>query len=405
LIGSASAIDEASHDVTEVQPGDDVASIRDYRPHEAGGPLHLINLTVNQTVRPGPPRADRGFPGDRLTVSPLAMSIGRDWHAALGTPPATSERRVSPAAMVPLGHLAGTEHPLVDATGAPSTRAEVLPLSEWVAISGIPAGPGPGQATQLGTALLHGVANLRTGYWWDSGVSGVPREESSDLTFFQRFLRIIPRAFTTQSLLLSEWTATFRGPWERYWNLDDGRLFEGLGGYELIRRRLPRIILADASDDPGVRLVELGELARRVRVDFAATIEPFPTEELDRLAANGLIPAEQRARLGSPEELMRTAAAGARAARASSKHAALFRVVYETGPQRCSLLLYLKATLTGDEGLDVEQYAASHPEFPNTSEPARAFDEAAWETYRHLGEHAASPLLGDCPWFWTLPLK
>jgi len=34
----------------EVMPGDDVFLVKDYRPQEAGGSLHLINVTVNQTV-------------------------------------------------------------------------------------------------------------------------------------------------------------------------------------------------------------------------------------------------------------------------------------------------------------------------------------------------------------------
>jgi hypothetical protein len=68
------------------------------------------------------------------------------------------------------------------------------------------------------------------------------------------------------------------------------------------------------------------------------------------------------------------------------------------------LLLYLKATLTGDESADVAEYRALHPEFPHESTINQFFDEAQWESYRRLGEHVASPLFADPGWFWAIPL-
>src|SRR5207248_11350432 len=68
--------------INEVMPGDDVPSIRNYRPHEAGGPLHLINVTINQTVDFTSQRGNRDRKGENMAVSTLAMSIGRLWHAA-----------------------------------------------------------------------------------------------------------------------------------------------------------------------------------------------------------------------------------------------------------------------------------------------------------------------------------
>lgn len=47
----------------------------------------------------------------------------------------------------------------------------------------------------------------------------------------------------------------------------------------------------------------------------------------------------------------------------------------------------MKPTLTGDEPLDVLQYAASHPTFPQETTSDQFFDEAQWESYRKLGEH------------------
>src|SRR5262249_45118829 len=160
---------------------------------------------------------------------------------------------------------------------------------------------------------------------------------------------LLPRIFPTQSMLLAEWVAIYPGPWDRYWNLSDGGFFESLGGYELVRRRVPRIVIADAMEDLWGQLEDFGEFVRKVRIDLGARVEPIDAAELDQLAADGLIAATQRERLGALDELRPSTGGDVDGPGPSRKHAALFRIRYETGPRRSSLLLYLKATLTGDE--------------------------------------------------------
>jgi choline dehydrogenase-like flavoprotein len=390
--------------VTEVIPGDDVASIADYRPHEAGGPLHLINVTVNQTIDFTSLRGNRDRQGDNVAVSALGMSIGKLWHAAWAAPPAPGPAPAGRAVLLPLGARPGDDHPLIDETGAPARRAEMLPLRQWIAISGAALGPGRGQATRLGTALLFGLANLRTGYWWDSGITGAARSGYPRLTFLRRLLYLLPRMFPTHSLLIAEWVALYPGPWEQLWNLSDGGFFETLGGYELIRRRVPRIILTDATEDPKGDLEDFGEFVRKVRIDFDACVEPFDAVGLDTLVSDGLITAAQRERLGTLDELKPTIGRDGNGTGPARKHAALFRVRYQTGPARPSLLLYLKASISGDEAPDVAEYRVLHPAFPNESTVNQVFDEAQWESYRSLGEHVASPLFADAGWFWDIPL-
>ncbi len=53
------------------------------------------------------------------------------------------------------------------------------------------------------------------------------------------------------------------------------------------------------------------------------------------------------------------------------------------------ILLYFKPTLTGDEPVDITHYHATHASFPHESTGDQFFDEAQWESYRRLGEHAA----------------
>ncbi|AMV39723.1 GMC oxidoreductase [Planctomyces sp. SH-PL62] len=389
-----------SADVTEVIPGDDVGSLKDYRPYEMGGPLHLINLTVNQTIDFSSFRGNRDRKGESLAVSPIGMTVGKRWHAAWGADAGSMGDPGARNLLDPLGVRPGSDHPALDVVGDPSGRVEMLSLREWVALSGAAIGPGRGQSTRLGTALLFGLANLRTGYWWDSGITLAGRRGFPDLSVLRRMAYAVSRTFLTHTLLVSEWLALYPGPWARYWHVSDGGFFENLGGYELIRRQVPRIIVCDASADPAFTMEGLGELIRKVRIDFDAHVEPFTDADLDDLAARNVIPPEVRALLGTIDELRPAAGGGP-----SRKHAALFRVRYDAGSHASSLLLYLKASVTGDESVDVLQYRTLHGDFPHESTSDQFFDEAQWESYRKLGEHAASGLLTDPDWFWRVKVK
>ena len=68
------------------------------------------------------------------------------------------------------------------------------------------------------------------------------------------------------------------------------------------------------------------------------------------------------------------------------------------------MILHLKATLTGDESGDAQNYYATHPDFPHESTGDQVFEEPQWESYRKLGQHIASPLFEDQSWFWAIPL-
>lgn len=55
--------------VTQVDEGDDV-SMSDYRPHAGGGPVHLVNVCVNQTEDPMGGLFNQDRKGSLLTVGP-----------------------------------------------------------------------------------------------------------------------------------------------------------------------------------------------------------------------------------------------------------------------------------------------------------------------------------------------
>ena len=59
------------------------------------------------------------------------------------------------------------------------------------------------------------------------------------------------------------------------------------------------------------------------------------------------------------------------------------------------LLLYLKASLTGDEPEDVREYRARFSAFPHQSTADQFFTESQFESYRVLGLHIARSAMKD----------
>src|SRR5262249_8853933 len=96
--------------VDQVVSGDDVENLTDYRPHEAGGPLHLIHVCLNQTIAVHARRGTRDRQGENVAVSPLAITVGRDSHAEWLASEVGNGRRAEVRA---IGRQPGQVHPFV----------------------------------------------------------------------------------------------------------------------------------------------------------------------------------------------------------------------------------------------------------------------------------------------------
>src|SRR5262249_26015130 len=59
----------------------------------------------------------------------------------------------------------------------------------------------------------------------------------------------------------------------RYVYLSDGGHFENLGVYELVRRRCRYIVVCDSGQDAAHAFEDLGNMIRKVRIDFGIRIE------------------------------------------------------------------------------------------------------------------------------------
>jgi hypothetical protein len=357
-----------------------------------GAPLHLVNVTINETVDGRSQLEQRDRKGLGLAVGPCAFSAGVKHHFVFrdGVFPKQgfkvfrfSDRDTAvrqderPAAR--LAHFKA----LHDKAHFPLDH---LSLGQWLGISGAAFSTGLGAQTNLGLSILAAWSNVRLGYWWRPGT--VPR-----LSWPHRLLAL----FWVQTYLFRELLARFPGTARSLWYLSDGGHFENLGGYELIRRRVPFILLIDAEADPDYRFEGLANLVRKARIDFGADIT-----FLDRTEVPGARTANDASLSTGLEQLRRgvwtqTDAQGAPVLESETRtglsraHAALAKVTYSDDTE--SWLLYVKPSLIGSEPQDVQHYHSLHPDFPHETTTDQSFDEAQWESYRKLGELIGERLL------------
>jgi hypothetical protein len=351
----------------------------EYRPDRVGGPIHILNVFVNESIDRSSGRRVRDRLGENMAVGPCGISVGPAAHAVWvddgGVGGARGRLESVGFGDLPDPFVARQDSEVM--TTRAIVRTPDMPLSDWMSISGAALPPGGRADTRLGTSLLCGMTNVRVGLWWDSGIEDGGREGERFPTVPQRIAQLIARTFRTQALLLAEFTGRFPGPWRRYWHLSDGGYSDDLGVYELIRRRVPIIICVDATCDAGGTLAALANAIRKVRVDFAADIEFLSQAELDRIVAHRAVGTLDEVRFSTSPR--------------SRKHAAIARVRYR-GTLAQSVFLYVKATMTGDEPDDVVEYSRQHRLFPHQSVFDQFLDEAEWESYRALGRHCADPL-------------
>jgi len=415
-----------NYSMTELIAGDDFC-LEDYQPQTRGGPLHLINVTVNETLsaKTQIERCDRkGVP---MCIGPCGISVGTASHALWSAHHAQPRRRMLLSALwedpsrtiIPLDHGSDASfHALQTSAHAKSThlhpggassarRIEALSLGRWTAVSGAAFTTGLGAGTHLGLSLLLGLANVRLGYWWDGGVQPSERRNSTKPTFLELAGRLLNWVLPVQTCLVNEFFARFHGPARRHWYLSDGGHFENTACYELVRRRVPFIICTDSGQDPNYQFADLADLVRKARTDFGAEIEVIRrAHEPEKKEPGHSLPSLEQIvhpavldLFGSPEDFPALRAdvdADAGRQPAGSRHALLARIRYvDTG--ETGWLLMVKPSLAGDEPVDVVQYQRTHSLFPQEPTSDQYFDEAQWESYRKLGEHIGATLFAPPP--------
>jgi hypothetical protein len=162
----------------------------------------------------------------------------------------------------------------------------------------------------------------------------------------------------------------FTNEQKRYVYLSDGGHFENLGLYEMVLRRCHYILVSDAGCDEKMEFQDLGNAIRKIRIDLGIDID---------INVEPLRPSPQQRRSGM--------------------HYAMGTIHYSRidpgAPD--GILIYLKPSLSGDEPVDVLEYAAHHEQFPHEPTSDQFFDESQFESYRRLGEHIAGEVFASIP--------
>lgn len=233
-------------------------------------------------------------------------------------------------------------------TGYRATReyADEIKLGTALAISGAAFSSNMGYQSSRALAFFLSVFNVRLGWWIGNPGGPKYRDQGPWMGLFYLLAELFGRVDERS----------------QYIYLSDGGHFDNLGLYELVRRRCKYIVCCDAGEDNQFSFDDLGMVIRKIRADFGVDIEI----NLDMVR-----PLNERGY--------------------SRWHHAIGTIRYDMVDESSPVgtLVYLKASLVGDEPADVLEYKSHHPEFPHETTLDQFFSESQFEAYRALGEHTA----------------
>lgn len=232
-----------------------------------------------------------------------------------------------------------------------------ISLGTAVTISGAAASPNMGYQSSPLRGIVMTLFNARLGWWLGNPKAG------EDVWKFPG-PRFGVRPFIDEALGLTDDD-------NKWIYLSDGGHFENLGLYEMVLRRCRIIVISDASADPKFTYEDLANAFRKIRIDLGIPIE-FTTPSMPTpLSPDG-----------------RASSAG--------HHCAIAQIYYNAVDPGApaGTIIYIKASLNGNEPADVKQYAASSPPFPHQPTLDQFFDESQFESYRRLGLHIIEEICG-----------
>jgi hypothetical protein len=267
-----------------------------------------------------------------------------------------------------------------EATGyVPTVMAEKvndgLNIGTAMAISGAAAAPNMGMASVRPLSATIALLNVRLGRWLRHPLDTVRDAGKSPLARWWSGkpgpIYLLREAFFKSGATVVD--PTTEAPRSSgFVFLTDGGHIENLGVYELLRRRCAVIIAVDGEQDSEMTASSLVQLERFARIDLGTGI------------VIDWEPIAKRSRAVSAEVKTRTATSQ------PGPHVAIGLIDYPgigDGQRETGVLVYIKASLSGDENDYVMAYKAAHPSFPHESTMDQLFTEEQFEAYRALGEH------------------
>jgi hypothetical protein len=264
-----------------------------------------------------------------------------------------------------------------DATGYIGTQQieneeSALDLGTAMGISAAAVSSNMGSATIKPISFTLAILNVRLGYWLRN-----PRQITGDRPWYRRLFDI--RSF----LLFKEMFGRINERSPTIY-LTDGGHVENLGAYSLMKRRCNIIIAVDAEADPRMSFHTLLKLERYARIDLGVTLN-LPWQEISKQALDLDKAFDEARKQGSAVPC------------SPGPHCAACEIEY--GPkEEKGILLYVKASLSGDESDYILDYKRRNRDFPHETTSDQFFGEEQLEAYRALGFHIMKGLLtGETP--------
>ena len=232
-----------------------------------------------------------------------------------------------------------------------------ISLGTAVATSGAAANPNMGYYSSAAITFIMTLFNARLGVWLGNpGPLGA-----------KTYTRSGPRS--SALVLLAEALGKTSDE-HAYVNLSDGGHFENLGLYEMVRRRCRYIVVCDAGGDPQCTYEGLGNVIRKVRIDFGIPID-----------------FDERIRIYPKSEV-----------KPDARYGAVGRIRYSAvdGDVEDGTVIYVKPSLYESpyEPYDIYNYARSSADFPHETTADQWFSESQFESYRALGQGTISAMVG-----------
>ena len=219
-------------------------------------------------------------------------------------------------------------------------------LATAMAISGAAFNPNMGYHSSPLLALIMTLFNVRLGVWLPN-----PRRDQSPRFFQHSSPRLALAPLVSEALGKTNDSGNFI-------QVSDGGHFENLALYEMVMRRCHRIIVVDGGADPKFQFEDLGNAVRKIRIDLGIQIE---------------FRDENHIRSGNNPEALYCAIADIRYKEVDGEDAG------------DGVLIYWKPSVHRTEAIDVQNYAATHADFPNQTTADQFFNESQFESYRKLG--------------------
>ncbi len=226
-----------------------------------------------------------------------------------------------------------------------------------MAISGAAFNPNMGYHSSPLVTLLMTFFNARLGWWLPNPIWPNLQKWPESCTT-RRFLGRNGPEWALMPLLNEAIGNTDDS--YKWIELSDGGHFENLGLYEMVLRRCRHIIVVDADADGEFQFEDLGNASRKIEIDLGIPIT-FPDFPQGLPMKKGVEPLNIYCIRGEIQYDC---------------------VDYGEGKGE---LLFIKPMLNGSEPPDIRAYAASHQTFPHEATSNQFFNEAQFESYRHLG--------------------